>query len=116
MSRDSTVRLAKSTWIVLLLYIFANRFVGLVIGRVVADLLVFVLAVIAIPISLYCLIQMRRVGARGIVAHAIAALLLSAVILAIWVPNFLHARERARAARENRASVIIRALEAARFS
>ena len=104
MSRERTAQLAKLTWVLLLIYIFANRFVGLAIGRAVADFLVFVLAVIAIPVSIYCLALKKRHGTRGILGHAVGALLMSALILAIWIPNFLSARERARASAEASAS------------
>jgi hypothetical protein len=98
MSREATAKLAKAAWIVPLLYVFANRFVGTVIGRVFADALVFVLAVLAIPVAVFCLIQIRAHGARGILGHAIGALVVSALLLAIWIPNYLAARERARVA------------------
>ena len=102
MTREATSRLAKAAWIVPLLYLFGNRFVGLVIGRLLAEMLVPALAVLAIAVAIYCLVQSRGHGARGIRGHAVAGLVLSTLLLAIWIPNFLAARDRARTAGENR--------------
>jgi biopolymer transport protein ExbD len=107
MSGEATAKLAKAGWITLLLYVFANRFVGLLIGRALADLLVFFVAVLAVPVAIYCLTRIRVHGARGILGHAVATLFVSALLLAIWIPNFLSARERARAAGENRRVVVV---------
>jgi len=98
MSKDATTQLAKATWILPLLYIFGNRFIGRVIGPAIADFLVFVLAVVMIPVAVYCLAQIRVHGPRGIRGHAVVGILLSILLLAIWIPNFLAARARARAA------------------
>lgn len=107
MSRQATAILAKSGWVTLVLYVFAHRFVGLVIGRILADLLVFILAVVAIPIAIYCLIRTREHGTREILGHAIATILFAMLLLAIWIPNFLNARERARSAALNREVVMV---------
>lgn len=98
MSRQSIAGLAKASWIIPLLYVFGNRFVALVIGRVLADLLVFVIAVLAVLVAIFCMIQVRTHGAAGILGHAIAGIAVSGLLLAIWIPNFLAARQRARAA------------------
>jgi hypothetical protein len=95
MSRERTANLAKAGWITLLVYVFANRFVGLVIGRAIADALVFVLAVLAIPLGIYCLTRVRVYGSRGIAGHAVATIVIGVLLLCIWIPNFLAARERA---------------------
>ena len=102
MSRESTKKLAKAAWIVPLVWLFGNRFAALVIGRSVADFLVFVLAVVAIPVAVYCLVQVRLYGARGILNHAVAALVIGTLLLAIWIPNFLAARGRSIRTDESR--------------
>ena len=98
MSREATSALAKSAWIILLLYVIGNRFVGLVIGRVLADMLVPVVALAAIVVAIYCLTRIRVHGRRGILAHAIAALVIAPLLLAIWTSNMISARSRAQAA------------------
>ena len=102
---ELTKKLAHATWIVILVYIFANRFVGLVIGRTLADLLVFFLAVAGLLASIYCLVRMRTYGRKGILAPALAGLLINVLILCIWIPNFLAARARSSEVREPTAIV-----------
>ena len=106
MSREATAKLAKASWIILLLITFGRPLIGKVIGPVLADLLVFVFAVLAIPVALYCLFRIRAYGTRGILGHAIATLAIGALLLAIWIPNFLASRERARARHESRGEVV----------
>ena len=90
-------KLATASWAIPLIYAFAARLVGLVIGRVLADVLVFVVASVGFVVAIACLIAMTRYGRKGILAPAIGGLLLNAIVLAIWIPNFLAARDRARA-------------------
>jgi hypothetical protein len=93
---NSIQKLATASWAIPFVYAFAARLVGLVIGRVVADMLVFVLAVAGGLAALFCLALLPRYGRKGILAPAIAGLLLNGILLSIWVPNFLAAREHAR--------------------
>lgn len=99
MSRESIVSLAKASWALVVLYMFGNKIVGGLIGPVLADLLAFALGLLAVGTALFCLFATRRHGGKGIVVHAVVGLLLGLLVLAIWIPNFLAARERARARR-----------------
>jgi len=93
---ETTKTVAKLTWILPLIYLFTNRFIGLAIGPVVADAFIFFLAAAALFVAVVCLILIARYGAGGIFGHAIAGVLINLLILGIWIPNFLAARERAR--------------------
>ncbi|HWW62703.1 MAG TPA: hypothetical protein VN181_15115 [Thermoanaerobaculia bacterium] len=103
---ETTRNLARATWFVPVVYLFASRFIGLVIGRVPADILVFVLAVIGVLLSVYCLIRIASYGRQGILVNAISGLLVCSLILAIWIPNFLAGRERVQAQREGKVVTI----------
>lgn len=106
MTREATVKLARTAWIALLLYVLGKGFVAMAIGWI-ADLLVFVFAVVTVLIALYCLARMRVHGTRGILVHGLTAFLLGALLLAIWIPNFLSSRERAANRDPNRAAVTV---------
>jgi hypothetical protein len=92
-------RLATATWLVPLVFVFGKGIVGLVIGPVLADVLVFVLAVAGVITAVVCLLLIPKYGRQGILGPALAGLLVCLLLLAIWIPNFLAARERARARR-----------------
>ncbi|HYI12035.1 MAG TPA: hypothetical protein VEK57_23475 [Thermoanaerobaculia bacterium] len=108
---ETTRKIARAAWLVPLVYLFAYRAVGLVIGRAAADFLVFILAVAAAIASIYCFARIFRYGRAGILGHAIAGLAVSALILGIWVPNFLHAKTAARAAGGNGQVVVVHVQE-----
>lgn len=93
---NNVQKLATASWAVPLVYAFAARVVGLLIGRVLADMLVFFIAVAGLLAALFCLVAITRYGRKGIFAPAMAGVLVCGLILAIWVPNFLAARERQR--------------------
>jgi len=95
-----TKRVATATWLVIVLYLFASRFIRLLIGGVLADVLVFFLAVAGLVAAVVCLFLVPRHGRKGILIPAIVGLLLNALVLCIWIPNFLSARARARATGE----------------
>jgi hypothetical protein len=90
-------KLATASWAVPLVYAFAARLVGLVIGRVLGDVLVFVVAVVGLFVAAFCLCAIPRLGRTGILLPAIGGLVLNGIVLAIWIPNFLAARERSQA-------------------
>jgi FtsH-binding integral membrane protein len=93
---NTVQKLATASWAIPLVYAFAARLVGFVIGQVLADMLVFVVAVAGGLVALFCLVAISRYGRNGILAPAIAGLFVSGLLLAIWVPNYLAARKRAR--------------------
>ena len=96
---ESTKRIATATWVVIVLYLFASRFIRLLIGPVIADVLVFFLAVLGLIVAIICLFLVPKYGRKGILIPAIVGLLLNALVLGIWIPNFLAARARARSTR-----------------
>lgn len=100
---NTVQKLATASWAVPLVYAFAARLVGFVIGQALSDMLVFVIAVAGALVALFCLVAMARHGRKGILAPALAGLLVSGLLLAIWIPNYLAARERARSSHSSRA-------------
>lgn len=89
-------KLATASWAVPLLYAFMAPIAAFVVGRALADMLVLVIAVAGGVAALVCLIAMTRYGRKGILLPAIGGLLVCGIVLGIWIPNYLAAREHAR--------------------
>jgi len=105
MSRNTVVQLAQASWIVPLAFAFGRVFVGMFIGGLLADLLVFALCALALPLALFCLIQIREHGRRGILGHAIAGTVVCALLLGIFVSNCSAAQGRSAAAAPPHSSI-----------
>jgi Mn2+/Fe2+ NRAMP family transporter len=93
---EAARKLATATWLVIVLYIFASRFIRLAVGPILTDLLVFLLAIAGLIVVVVCLFLVPRYGRKGILIPALIGLLINTLVLCIWIPNFLSARERAQ--------------------
>ena len=106
MSLNTAKALATASWLMLIAFIFGKRYIGAVIGPLLSDLMVFFIAILGIILALLCFTQVPRLGRKGILIPAIIGLLLNGLMLAIWNPNFLTARRRAREQRAQHVSML----------
>ena len=105
---ETVKKVARAAWIAPIVYVLASGY--LKEFTVLADLLVFFVALAGLIAGIVCLALMAKYGAKGIVGPAIAAVLVNVVLLGIWVPNFLTSRDRARAQSASRESANVLAV------
>src|SRR5262245_9999136 len=90
---------ARCSWVAFLLILGANM-VGSVTGlKPIADLVALPMAVCGTLLGIVSLFGLRRFERKGILVPAIIGILLNGLILAIWIPNFIAAYQRAQARR-----------------
>lgn len=90
---------ARCSWVAFLLILGANM-VGSVTGlKAIADFIALPTALCGILCGIVSLCALRQFERKGILVPAIVGILLNGLILAIWIPNFISAYQRAKARR-----------------
>jgi hypothetical protein len=92
----TTKTLAVGSWLAMLTWLFLGVISGRLMETITFEIVAFFLAIASIIVSVYCLVRTRVEGRHAIFRHAIAGLIINSLLLCIWIPNFLTARERAR--------------------
>lgn len=85
---------ARASWVCPLLIVVINIVAGRTGVRVLIEFCALGLMTVGIVLSLIAFIGIPKYGCRGILAQAIAGLLLNGLLLAIFVTNFLAARAK----------------------
>jgi hypothetical protein len=85
---------ARCSWIVCILILVGVGAIKAVAGAVVADMIALGLSLLGVGLAVFALV--RRGGRSGILAQALAGLVLNGLILVIWTTNFTAARSRAK--------------------
>lgn len=87
--------LARASWITFAAIVFAN---GSLRERLpyLVDLLALVGAIVGFVLGAIALLWIRHDGRKGILAPALAGILLNGLTVLIWVTNFLAYRARMR--------------------
>src|SRR2546427_492399 len=98
---------AKASWasavIVFLLLMFGGR-TG---AKVIIEMIALLLLVVGLVLGVIALFGIRKHGTRGILAPALAGILISGLLVFIFVTNFLAARAKARRAATTAASPVV---------
>src|SRR5882724_5727220 len=98
---------AKLSWvcpIIVFLLLTFGRQAG---ARVIIELLALLLILVGIVFGVIALFGMRTHGSKGILAPAIVGIIINALLLFIFVTNFLAARSRAQQQRGDVSSPVI---------
>jgi len=98
---------AKLSWvcpIIVFLLLTFGRQAG---ARVIIELVALLLIVVGFVFGVIALFGMRTHGSKGILAPAIVGIIINALLLFIFVTNFLAARSRAQQQRSDVSSPVI---------
>lgn len=101
---------AKLSWVCPIIVFLFLAFGGRVGARVIIELAALLLIVVGFVFGVIALFGMRTHGKRGILAPAIVGIIINALLLFIFVTNFLAARARAQQQRSDVPSPMVPAL------
>jgi hypothetical protein len=87
---------AKLSWVCPIIIFLLLAFGRLAGARVIIELIAFLLIVVGLVFGVIALFGMRTCGKSGILAPAIAGIIINGLLLFIFVTNFLAARARAQ--------------------